>query len=287
MRRRPELERPKREIVRGARGPLPPQDMGEQISAFLASGGATFFLLAAGPPLFDPRPAGVQLCSSMYVPRGRTGFVKEIRIAPFMPPELADPWTTVGGVPPGPTWRTWNAVTDFEPRAAGTNGVWTTPFGWESYFDSGDVQAVPPHWTWQLRLIPGDIALQRRAFSLTDPTTWFLQPNVPVPQDVYAGGIPGNAPGQVWGAQRMQVSQGDKLNTHVLVPEDTTICLFAQWTQQLFTPRAVIPEGEGFTTAAAGPPIYPLLPSFGQLHGYVQAVDREAARENARYGWGG
>lgn len=260
---------------------------GQMIEPWLASGGATFFLLGGG---FDPRPEGVQLVASMYVPRGSVGFVKEIRIAPFMPPVLADPWETSGITNAITTWRSYNIVLDNEPRAAGTHGVWATPFGWESYFDSADIAAFPPQWVWHLRGIRGDIRNRVQYglpdFSIADAASWFLVPNVPVPISAYASGIPGNQLGKTWGPQRMQVLQGDKLSTHVLVPEDTTVALFAQWKQGIIRPVGVIPSGEGQVATQYGPDVYPLLPSFGQLHGYMQTTE-EAAYDNAHFGWGG
>jgi hypothetical protein len=266
--------------------------LGDIIEPFLACGGATFFIVATELTPFDPRPAGVQLVAFMYVPQGWVGFVKEIRIAPFIPPVFADPWETAGVNPPGNTsWRNFSAVLDPEPRAAGTHGVWTTPFGWESYFDITVVDAFPPEWRWHLRMVRGDItnrsALNLPPFSIADATSWFLVPNVAVPASAYLGGIPGNQPGKTWGPQRMQVLQGDKLSTHVLIPGDHTICLFAEWRQQTFRPSATEPAGEGESSIIYGDATFPLLPSFGQLHGYLQAADREPSLENALFGWGG
>jgi hypothetical protein len=169
--------------------------------------------------------------------------------------------------------------------------VWETPFGWESYFDSAVIDAFPPSWVWHLRGVRGDIsnrtALSLPDFAPADPNSWTLVPNVPVPVSAYQTGIPGEQLGKTWGPQRMQVLQGDELSTHVLVPEDTTVCLFAQWRQGLFRPAAVVPSGEGQTAVQYGPDVFPLLPSFGQLHGYLQATSDMAAYENAHYGWGG
>jgi hypothetical protein len=266
------------------------------IEPFLASGGQTFYLLGTELNPFDPRPAGVQLVTFMYVPRGWVGFVKEIRIAPFIPPVLVDPWETSGVDNAVTTWRGFASVlADDEPRAAGTHGVWQTPFGWESYFDVDTQGSVPPQWLWHLRGYRGNI-MNRSAlglppdFSIADPASWSLVPNIAVPASAYPSGIPGDQLGKTWGPQRMQVLQGDKLNTHVLVPEDHTVCLFAEWRQGTFRPVATVPAGEGEVNEIYGPPVYPLLPSFGQLHGYLQAasgVGASPALENATYGWGG
>lgn len=271
----------------------PPSFSGETISPFLQAGGASYYLVSA-VPLFDPRPDGVQLLAALYVPRGNVAFVKEIRVAPMMPPELADPWETRGAAPnpvegDAVTWRTWDG--DPNVRAAGTHGVWQTPFGWESYFNEGE---PPPRWTWHLRLIPGNIAQLRARpgqnigpFDPADPRTWFLVPNTPVPIAGYPGGIPGQAPSGYWPQQRMQILQGDKLSTHVFVPEHTTVCLFARWTQVAIAPLSHLEAGEGTEDGFYGPAVYPLQPSFGSLHGYIQSADSDPARENAKHGWNG
>lgn len=265
-----------------------PGYVGDVVSPFLQTGGATFYLTSVAPP-FDARPDGVQLLASVFVPEGWVGFVKEIRVAPGMPPELADPWEVQGGWPNPPIeatlWRTWDAAPTV--RVAGTHGIWQTPFGWESYYDDGE---APPSWTWHLRLIPGDVLGQRAglpAFSVADPTTWFFVPNVPVPNAGYPTGIPGSPPSGQWPQQRMQVLQGDKLSTHVFAPENTTIALFARWTQAQHSPWSHQEFGEGTQTDFYGPPVYPIQPSFGSLHGYMQAAGGQAARENALYGWEG
>lgn len=268
-------------------GPTPPNWEGDALEPFLVSGGATFFIRTAAPPTpFDPAPAGVQLCCSVYIPRGKIGFLKQLRVAPFMPTQLVDPWETTGFLNEVATWRGFDASGAGPVRPGGRNGVWTTPFGWESYFDSLDCGEQPPQWTWQLRLVKGDIKKTRPTFSLLDPATWYLVPDIAVPLDAYSSGIPGAAPSGFWGPQRMQVIQGDELDTHVIVPEDTTLCLFTQWTQEEFQPIAL---SVGIDTFAQpyGEPVFPLLPSFGQLHGYMQAATRDASYWNAVQGWGG
>ncbi len=267
-------------------GQLPPNFAGDTLEPFLVSGGATFFIETSAPPTpFLPAPAGVQLVCSVYVPFGKMGFVKQVRVAPFMPTELTDPWETSGvGAAGLVSWRDFDSAALGPIRPGGTHGVWTTPFGWESYFDSFSCGEQPPQWTWQLRLVRGDVSKNRRTFSLLDPSTWYLVPDIAVPLNAYASGIPGAAPSGFWGAQRMQVIQGDELCTHVPVPPDTSICLFTQWTQNLFQPRASV---DGEPRLDYGDAVYPLLPSFGQLHGYMQAVGRPAAQDNAMFGWGG
>lgn len=300
MRNWPSVRRLRRLRPLESLGPDQPPTAGDEANTvvpFLQCGGATYFLAAEAG--FDPRPDGVQLLVAMHVPRGKVAFVKEIRVAPFIPPELSDPWNTQGAAPDPPTdfvvnlWRFWTSDPALTVRAAGTHGVWTTPFGWESYFFGED---LPPSWTWHLRLLPGNWQeVARRVtggapFSPAVPASWYLQPNVavPVPGGPYASaGMPGQAPSGFWPNQRMQILQSDKLTTHVLVPEDTSLLLFARWTQAEFSPESFHAAGEGSNQGFYGENVYPLLPSFGQLHGYVQAADREASRENARHGWQG
>jgi hypothetical protein len=267
-------------------GVIPPNWQGDTPEPFLVSGGATFFIETDAPPTpFQPAAAGVQLVCSVYVPYGRIGFLKQLRVAPFMPTELTDPWETRGIILDDVfSWREFDSTTPAPVRPGGTHGVWASPFGWESYFDAISCGEQPPQWTWQLRLVRGDVSKDRKPFSLLDPSSWYLVPNLAVPALAYAGGIPGAAPSGYWGSQRMQVIQGDELDTHVIVPQDTSLCLFTQWTQNPFQPRANV---DGTPRVPYGPEVYPLLPSFGQLHGYVQATDRLAAYENALFGWGG
>jgi hypothetical protein len=228
----------------------------------------------------------VQLVRSLYVPFGKTGFLKQLRVAPFMPPVFVDPWETSGVNNTLTTWRIFPGTSPTRP--GGRNGVWETPFGWESYFNSADPASFPPQWTWQLRLLQGNIADIRRTrppFSVADPLSWYLVENIAVPLSAYPGGLPGAAPSGFWTPERMQVIQGDELTTHVIVPQNTTLCLFTSWLQGTVQPQAGA-DGED-PDINYGAPEYPLLPSFGQLHGYVQSADRDSSTENARYGWGG
>lgn len=291
MRRHPDKQHPVTAHVAPV-GPLAPRaatDQGDIIEPFLVSGGATFFIVAGGPPQFDPRPSGVQLIRSLYVPFGRTGFLKQLRVAPFMPTIFVDPWETSGADNAVTSWRAFQAGGG-PARPGGRNGVWETPFGWESYFDASDPDAVIPQWTWQLRLLTGDINKIRATlppFSVADPASWYLVENIPVPSSAYPAGLPGAAPSGYWTPERMQVLQGDELCTHVIVPQNTTLCLFATWIQDPAQPWAAEVGAEGVVYQAYGAEEFPLLPSFGQLHGYLQAADREDSTENARFGWGG
>jgi hypothetical protein len=295
VRRKPQIHIDPRlpELAGPTRKP-PPTDSPEAIQPFLKSGGLTYFIVDTEPIVdFDPRTDGVQLVTYVYVPIGYIGFLKQLRVAPFIAPVFADPWDSSGFVPPDtPSWRTWTAGPEPLPRAAGTHGVWTTPFGWESYFDQGD---VPPMWRWHLRFVDGNIdhmrmnTLKIPPFSTGNPASWLLVPDIPVPRSPpYTGGIPGRAVGPQWSYQRMQVLQSDELTTHVMIPQNTTLCLFTEWTQQLVTPEVENLGDEGQGDLPYGLSEYPLLPSFGQLHGYMQAIgNAEAVNENGRYGWGG
>ncbi len=103
-----------------------------------------------------------------------------------------------------------------------------------------------------------------------------------MPAATYAGGYPGSALEGALPRQRMQVLQGDALDWHVGIPEDTTVMLWASWTQDTIAPRAVDSSG---SPVVIGPRIYPLLPSFGQLSGYMQRANDPRALDNARNGW--
>jgi len=86
--------------------------------------------------------------------------------------------------------------------------------------------------------------------------------------------------------QRMQVIQADELSLHVVVPENTTALLWARWSQLLYQPLTTDSNG---LPVEVGLPLFPLLPSFGQMLGYTQSItgNNKAALNNAREGWGG
>lgn len=296
MRRHPTRERtpPPRRVA--PPGPPLAQTVGDPVEPFLVSGGLGFFsILGEG---FDPREAGVQLVASVYVPRGKQAFIKQVRVAPFCPPVFADPWLTSGAANFAASWRDFGfgGVTT-DSRAAAQNGVYTTPFGWESFFEfGGEPEIPPPTWRWSLRFVQGD-ALGPKAikpFNPIDPSTWQFVDSLPVPAFAYPGGLPGTAPGPQWNEQRMQVVQADELTAHVPIPEDTTACLFTRWVQQRVTVRARDSNGQ-IVYYAAGGGEYPLLPSFGQMLGYMQSLNSppqdernlNAAAYNIRKGWGG
>lgn len=269
-----------------------PQSAGDTIETFVASGGSTFFLRNQMiVPVFDPTLDGVQLITSFYVPRGRTGWIKQIRVAPYCPAPLANPWQ---GWPAN--WQ------DFEPsgaaastlRATAQAGLYSTPIGWESYFDANSGQI--PHWEWTITIIPESLAQARAAagagpFLLADPTTWYLAENIAVPSSVYRSNLappaplqlPGRMPGGRFDPQRVQVNPGDPINWHLLIPEQNTALLWARWVQSPTSVRTRDINGGSIVALD----VLPLLPSFGQLVGYTQATDSPAALDNARHGWGG
>lgn len=262
--------------------PIDPHTAGgtnaSEIAPFLVSGGAVQFLVAEG---FDPRPAGVQLLCYVYVPIGTLGILKGIRVAPFVPPPFADPYQ-------GGNFQWWgereSTLADGEPiRPGSQNGVWETPLAWEGFYDPAERLPVI-EWTWILKLIDGDIEDLRRTgtnippFSPALPVSWFLVPNIPVPAAAYAAGIPGRSPGSVFGPQRVQVLQGDGLDLSIPVPENKTIALFARWKQHTVAAYGRDDAGRKRITPSE---FYPLLPSFGQLLGYMQPASRAAAREAA------
>jgi hypothetical protein len=264
-------------------------ELGDAQEAWLVSGGWLFH--PAYGEGFTTAPGGYQLLAAKFVPPGNVGWLKQLRVAPFMPSELAQPWVTSGVVGGQGSWVGQDAGGDLYPRPAGQNGVWTTPFGWEGYFDAV-AGATPPSWRWQLTLVQGDVNAIRAGmppYSVADPLSWQFVPDIPVPPSAYPQGVPGVAPGRTMGAQRMQVVQADELTHHVMIPENMSLCLWAWWTQGLYTPRGVDENGDivyGYDT-------YPLLPSFGQLSGYMQSLSSRyiehpaASVINARHGWQG
>lgn len=267
--------------------PLQASGIGDAQEAWLVSGGYSYY--PAFGEGFNAAPDGAALLCFQYIPKGNVGWLKQLRCAPTMPSQLAQPWVTSGAVAGQASWVGFGV----EPRAAGQNGVWTTPFGWEAYFDLNVFPYVLPQWRWRLTLIQGDVAALRSnpenvpRFNVLDPSSWWYLPNIPVPATAYPAGIPGTAPGRIIGPQRMQVLQGDELTWHVMIPENTSLCLWAEWSQV-----AVPVQGQdqnGLITYSE--PVFPIGPSFGQLSGYMQSltsVQQPAASVvNARHGWGG
>lgn len=262
--------------------PQTPQSQGDLLQPFLQSGGQPFILqnFSAG----SAETAGVQLLCEQFIPRGFTGWIKRLAVAPFMPPALYDPWA---GWP-----ANYEYFLPLVPQGLGASrgsaraGLWSTPFGWESYVSEGT--EIVPSWRWQLTIWPGDLKSQRARkgippFSVTDPASWLYVPNVAVPASTYPGGIPGKSLPGVLGPQRAQILPGDGFVTHIMVPENSTLLLWAWWQQSSVSLRTASPNGPDLL----GTSFMPLGASFGMVHGYMQATDRAASNQNARFGWGG
>lgn len=242
--------------------------------------------------------AGTQLLAHVYIPPGFVGFVKELTVCPYIPSILTHPWLTSGATGQQASWQDFDVSANgfnWWPRAPEVHGYWQTPMAWESYFEDPNTS---PAWRWSLRLSQGDAVTLRETqppFDPLDDTTWRWLPSIPVPSDpTYRGGLPGTAPGPRWDAQRYQVTPDSSFRTHVRVEEDTTISLWAQWTQaELVAGRAA--DWNGQIEYSQILPFYPLLPSFGMLAGYMQRLNSpphppgsvNAAGQNSMFGWGG
>lgn len=284
--------------------PATPMSQGDAIEPFQVGGGMTFYLSGWTAP-DSPRAFAVpefgayQLVASYFVPMGFAGWVKRVMIAPCVPPAIADPFRgwdgtanlfTAAGNP-------YNSV----QRAAAQAGLWETPLAWEGFFTPTDGPLPPlPRWRWHLTILQGTLEENRRnrpAFDVTDPNSWFLVPDIAVPRWVYPTGFPGRAIPGVIGPQRIQQPPSNPLPLHALIPENSTVCLWADWIQSPMNPMATSQNGPaeiwpGGVLPAAEPSdfpqtvIVPLLPSVGSITGYMQAAGRAASQENARYGWG-
>ena len=233
------------------------EDAGEDVEAFAVTGGRPYFRTAGEFPNLTGSEieAGVQLCASVYVPIGFVGFVKGVVCAPYL----------------GSYFR-YKAANQILDEIA---GVWQTPMGWEAMTDAN---VVRPAWRWFLRTLNGTLADAQKG---NDPAlTGFLVPNVPIPQAPTYGGarnlrLPGVAAGKLWSENRLQRYFGSVVDdqVHVIVPEDTTVLIFATWTQPSF------PIGQEAVKH------YALGPSFGSLVGYMQRNARPQGQESARKGW--
>lgn len=288
----------------GPNPPAVPSSAADVIEPYFAEGGGITFYPTGyddGAPR-DPAVDAVQLVCEQYVPPGRSAWIKRIEIAPCAPPVLVDPW------------RGWDATFNLfqsspnplgsVQRAPAQAGLWETPMAWEGYF-SNPVEGFPfpPFWRWVITLFDGNVAKYRSdknipPFNPTVPASWELAINVPVPRAPLYGpaasaqpNLPGRTvPGYI-GPQRYQATPSNPLPVHILVPENTTILLWAYWRQAQMDPvLAFGPNGplEPWSGAPPGmlPRIYPLLPSVGRLIGYQQPATRPAAMDNAEHGWG-
>jgi len=313
----------KRSHARAVPGPRPGRDDAQAaalyrksaVEPWMVSGGSSWFVPEFTSEFFDVRAAGVQMICSVYIPKGSVGFLKQIRVAPFRP-AVFNPgfYTTIGGTVEAPNllygqWIGFNpqsAPSDFPTRPS---GVWETPFAWENYYNSYDRESVPPAWRWYLRIIPGNIdELRSHKTNLPDPASipftepltpgyldsWYLVPDVAVPDEVYKAGLPGSPIATPFDGQRVQVIQSDQLSAHLPIPENSTLCLFARWQQQPIEAvfAGVLASNEGgielekrlnYTETK----YYPLLPSFGSLLGYSQSSHLLPGKMNAEYGWHG
>lgn len=291
MRRRP-LRDPLGTPPEGLKaGPQQATQIGDAIEPWLVSGGFVYHPLYGEG--FSTGPAGVQLVTYCYVPTGKIGFLKQLRVAPYLSSKYVDPFVSSGVANGAASWTAHDTF-DYPGRPGPINGVWETPMGWEGFFN-GDVfpGTTPPQWTWSLRLVQGDVDKLRTnrqnipAFSLADPQSWYLLPSIPVPSIAYPVGIPGVAPGPRWADQRYQVTPKDPLTCHLQIPQNTTLCLFTRWTQTLTQPQGY--DENGVINYASED--FPIGPSCGQMLGYMQAMDSTAnpaaAVINARHGWGG
>lgn len=269
--------------------PSPPKatELGSAIVPFLVGGGRTFWETSTLVPptlILDPRRRGVQLLCAQFIPAGTVGFIKRVVAAPTVPSVIGDAFRN------GLQW--WG--TDAWPnekypaggnRANSANGLWETPMAWEGFFP---LTSQPfPAWRWQISLMQGDWRVNRQkmnipAFDPTVPASWALVPNIPVNRtdrfQFFGGPLPGTVE-----PQRFPVLPRDAFDPHWLVPENSSILLWASWEQESFTLYSE--TSAGLTSIADD--VYALGPSVGQLGGYYQAVQSEAARDNAEVGWGG
>ena len=271
----------------------------DRIDPWIVSGGAGFFIDFPTPGSPPVQEEGVQLVCSVYIPKGSIGFLKALRVAPFRPTVFRPfPFNVqVGEQIQFCQWVGFNpaaADNDNPPRPV---DYWTVPFGWESYFNSDDENAFPPSWNWSLRLIQGNTQELRLHGNNIPPVpnfddvppppdqiaSWFLLDNVPVPSTAYRQGIPGRALSSYFSEQRVQVIQGDELNLHVPIPENTTLCLFTKWRQKAVFP--VVANSAGRYEYAGREPFYPIGPSWGSLIGFNQSADQMPAQQSAVYGW--
>lgn len=295
----PDLKSPPAQVPPGI-----PTSEGDVIEPFQVGGGQTYYLSGwIAPdstwPYAPPQFGATQLVALQYVPKGRTAYIKRVMIAPCAPPALVDPWRGWDGT--ANLFQPRGAPYDSVQRAPAQAGLWETPLAWEGYVSPSEGPVRHPKWTWIVTILNGPIEKNRPQtqppFDVTDPASWYLVPDVAVPNWVYRSGVPGRfIPGYI-GPQRIQQPPSNPLPLHALVPEDSTICLWAQWTQDPIRPEGVSQNGPielfpGGIIPAPPPTTYPenvivaLLPAVGSLTGYMQAAGRDAAKTNARYGWG-
>lgn len=267
---------------------LRPEDIGQTKRQFIRAGGLPFFPVAPAPvppaPLFDPQPSGVQLLAALDVSIGETAFVRQLCVAPYCPPQLADPFRGWDEHWQDFTPAVWPRPIPFAvapaTRATAQASFYTTPLGWLSYLNTGE-EVFPIEWSWVLTTMPGTLQTIRSAarvpaFSTGNVRSWYLTPDIPVPRIAYPNGIPGTAVAQV-GRQRMQVLPSDAMDLNLVVPGGNCLMLFAEWKQTAVQVRGADSDG-GVVVANS---VYPLLPSFGRMQGYLQPSATPEALDNA------
>lgn len=254
---------------------------GEALRPWLVSG--AFCRHVVIPGFLDTSLDGVQLVTSVYVPTGYVGFVKGIRIAPFMPAYVAPNWQKA----PGLEYVAGNLNT-LTPQASFS--YWETP-AWECFGNFDDPESFPPFWRWHLTFVRGTLA-DNRIFPLAaSPATFRFIPEIPVPRAAYPTGIPGDAAGWNLGDQKVpRVNVTADGSLHVPVPPDTTVCLWSEWRQATFDvnlQRFSVLDPSIDESFLGQQNIVALLPAWGTLAGYMQPRKAESALANAREGWGG
>lgn len=250
-----------------------PQDQGDLIETFYRSGAFSRFF--NNGDIED----GVQLIAYQYVPAGRTGFIKQIQAVPYLPAALAAAagggWAFSAGFPP---------VSIVDP----INGFWKTPAGWKAivYNTNPPMDGITAVWKWSLRLVDGNIENIRipinAGFGLPANFQFWGNAPYPFPRALYAAGLPGRLISDV-PTQEVQ-RFGDEGELHIVVPENTTICLFAEWSQQAIAAQMFSLKDDDVYPGETWV-VYPLLPSFGYLVGYMQSNTSEATRSAARNKW--
>lgn len=285
-------------------------DQADIVQPFWVSGGARRFYPYADEAYGVGQRNGIQIVASVYVPFGKIGFIKALRVAPLCPSVFSDPWITSGVLLNTPVLDTaWWPRASWRVSANAAGGqesdyfpeIWHSPFGWEGMAQNreGTIR-YPARWTWQLSYISGTLDQIRQSrnlppFSASDLASYYLVPDVPAEFDAsYGGAVPGGLAGVIMPPQRYQVIDSNAIGPHIPIPENTTACLFARWTQDVVSIgfRATDETG-GVTggTYAVGTDgeteTYPLGPSVGQMVGYMQPVRSKGSVQNAVYGWGG
>jgi len=266
----------------GGRFPQSAAVRGDKVEAFNCSGGTPRWP-GVTYVLGNPMEEGAQLLCSQYIGAGLVGFVKMIKACPFKPSILHNASSTE--LVPAISQATLFTNGNFSDS---DNGWWSTPFGWEGYTTNVELGGEPPpSWEWRIQLVQGRLETIRNSanvppFSFFDPNSWLLAPNVPVPASTYQSGFPGNPPDN-WRPQRMQWYGWESGEVHIVVPEDTTVCLFARWSQLPHNVTYQSTTGAG--TVDLEREVFILGPSFGQLVGYTQPRLRKAAGVNAVHGW--